>query len=122
MDVIEGYRQRALEDLEQMQLLAGSRFFLGAVSRAYYACFHAMKYRLEQEGAQTKSHKQTQVEFRQRFIRNGPFTKSDSALIDQLFVLRQSSDYDPIFAIDEATCQALLARTIQFVRTVCEAG
>ena|SRR3989338_2283128 len=112
------YKARALENMQEAKLLADSHIYLGAASRAYYACLHTMHYHLIQKGIQTKTHKQTHTEFRKNFIRKGNFGKEESILIDQLFKLRQASDYDPLFSIEEATFKEIFRNAEKFVESV----
>ena len=120
VELQERYRQRALEDIKEVTLLADSYLYLGAISRAYYACLHAIHFLLAGKGIQTKSHKQAHSEFRRQFVKEGQYGKAESRLIDELFKLRQSSDYDPMFEVDEETITDLLQRAQQFVRQICD--
>lgn len=116
----ESYRKRGLEDIAEADLLASSHFYLGAVSRSYYACLHAMHYLLAQKGIQTKTHKQTHTEFRKHFVKEGIFGKEESMLISDLFRLRQNCDYDPMFEITPSALKELLGRAKGFVEEVCK--
>jgi uncharacterized protein (UPF0332 family) len=117
--LIDRYRRLADEDLREMQLLADSRLYRGAVSRAYYACYQAMHFLLVQQDVETKTHKQTHVEFRKRYVKDGPYGQHESQLIDMLFKMRQSADYDVQYEINEEQCLQLIDQAKQFVRTVC---
>lgn len=116
----ESYRKRALEDIAEAHLLISSHFYVGAVSRAYYGCLHAMHYLLAQKGIQTKTHKQAHTEFRKFFVKEGPFGKEESVLISDLFRLRQNCDYDPMFEIEPPALKELLNRARDFVEKVCK--
>lgn len=116
----KSYRKRALEDLTEAKLLWGSHFYVGAVSRAYYACLHAMQVLLTQKGIQTKKHKQAHTEFRKHFVKEGPFGKQESLLISRLFKLRQNCDYDPLFEIEPEEVGNLLNSAEDFVKAVCK--
>lgn len=116
--LLKQFEALARGELQEMLLLAESRLYRGAISRAYYACLHAMQYLLAQKDIETKSHRQTHIEFRKHFVREGPFGKAESGLVDKLFKLRQHADYDPEYDIDEKGCLELFERTEQFVHTV----
>lgn len=116
----ESYRKRALEDIAEAHLLISSHFYVGAVSRAYYACLHAMHHLLAQKGIQTKTHKQTHTEFRKHFVKEGPFGKEESILINDLFKLRQNCDYDPMFDMEPSELRNLLQKAANFVERICK--
>lgn len=116
----KSFRRRALEDLTEAKLLWESHFYVGAVSRAYYACLHAMQFLLAQKGIQTKKHQQTHTEFRKHFVKEGPLGKRESLLISRLFQLRQNCDYDPLFEIEPKEVENLLDSAEAFVQAICK--
>jgi len=115
----ESYRKRALEDLKEAKLLWQSHLHVGAISRSYYACLHAIHFLLAKKGIQTKSHKQSHAEFRKLYVKDGPFSKKESLLITSLFNLRQNCDYDPLFQADPKEIEELLKQCEEFVDKVC---
>lgn len=119
LEVLESYRKRALEDLRESQLLLESHLYVGAISRGYYACFHAIKYLLLSIGVITKSHRHTLIEFRKHFVKERRYSVEDSALAERLFQLRQNADYDAVFEINEDKFRALLQAGEMFVKRVC---
>ena len=65
-----------------------------AVSRAYYAAFHAVSAALVVVDAPAKSHKGTHSQFYREFVRAGRLPASDGQVLAALFQLRQDADYD----------------------------
>ena len=65
-----------------------------AVSRAYYATFHAVSAVLVIVDAPAKSHKGTHSQFHREFVRTGRLPASDGQVLAALFQLRQDADYD----------------------------
>jgi uncharacterized protein (UPF0332 family) len=76
-----------------------------AVSRAYYAAFHAISAALLSKNLTFSSHGQLIGAFNREFINNGIFPEEYSSLMQQIFKDRQVSDYDPITEITEETAQ-----------------
>lgn len=111
-----GYRNRAKEELEASQLMLESHFYVAAISRAYYAVYYAITASLVEMDIFPKSHKQTAIEFRKRFIKTCQFDKKYSEILDELFNARMISDYDAIPEIDEKRTKHLLALANEFVR------
>jgi uncharacterized protein (UPF0332 family) len=74
-----------------------------AVSRAYYAVFHAMTALLLHKGLVFSSHAQTIGAFNQNFIKTGIFPKDFSQIIQSLFEDRQTGDYDVLSKMEKET-------------------
>lgn len=79
--------------------------FDDAVSRAYYAVFHAMNAALISRGLSFSSHAQTIGVFNREFVKSGVFPKEYSQIIQDLFEDRQAGDYDVDTIIDEQTAR-----------------
>ena len=65
-----------------------------AVSRAYYAAYHAISAVLAAQGCAFSSHAQTIGGFNARFVRTGLFPKETTRILHRLFEKRQIADYD----------------------------
>ena len=65
-----------------------------AVSRAYYAAYHAISAVLASQGCAFSSHAQTLGGFNARFVRTGLFPKDTTRILHRLFENRQTADYD----------------------------
>jgi len=71
-----------------------------AVSRAYYAVYHAISAVLASRGCAFSSHSQTIGGFNARFVRTGLFPKDTTRILHRLFEHRQTADYDWTVAVD----------------------
>lgn len=116
--IARAYRERAGEELNASNAMLEGRFYAASISRAYYAVYYAMTALLIELDVVTKSHKQTAVEFRKRFIKTKHFDVKYSTILDELFSVRMLSDYDAIPEIDEERARHLLDAAADFVRTV----
>lgn len=70
-----------------------------AMSRAYYAAFHAARALLFSIGLEPRSHEAVKTLFAREFVKTGKVPAERSRDLAQLEALRLSSDYDPAFAL-----------------------
>lgn len=118
--IAQGYRSRAKEELAASRAMLEGRFYAAAISRAYYAAYYAMTALLMELDVVTKSHKQTAIEFRKRFIKTKRFDVRFSNILDELFNVRMLSDYDAIPEIDEERARRLFELAEEFVNALLE--
>ena len=71
-----------------------------AVSRAFYAAFHAMSAALLVKGLTFSSHSQTIGAFNREFVKPGLFPVGFTRIVQRLFDERQAGDYDVDSHID----------------------
>lgn len=76
-----------------------------AVSRAYYAAFHAISAVLASQGFSFSSHAQTIGGFNAHFVRTGLFPKDTNRILHRLFENRQTADYDWTTVVERASAQ-----------------
>ncbi|MBI4126907.1 MAG: HEPN domain-containing protein [Deltaproteobacteria bacterium] len=120
LEIIEGYRKRAREELEASRLALDGRFYAASISRGYYAVYYAMCALLSEKGIVTKSHRQTGIEFRKNFVKTGTVERKYSDILDKLFTIRMESDYDAIPNIDERLAKKLLQDAHDFVERMLQ--
>ena len=89
-----------------------------AVSRAYYAVFHAISACLLSKGLSFSSHSQVIGAFNREFIKSGTFPKAFSKDIQILFDDRQSGDYDILTPIDEQMAATDIKRAKTIVDSI----
>jgi uncharacterized protein (UPF0332 family) len=118
INISQGYRKRAREELEASRAMLAGHFYAASISRAYYAVYYAISSLLVEKDIITKSHKQTAIEFRKQFIKTGQIERKYSGILDELFNSRMISDYDAIPEIDEKTVRHLLQEAHEFVQRV----
>lgn len=90
----------------------------GAVNRAYYAVFHAMRSVLATEGKDFSKHSGVISYFRMHYVKNGVFGKDLSDTISNLFASRSMSDYDDYFELSEEDVLKLVDEANGFVAAV----
>ena len=92
----------------------------GAVNRAYYAVFHAIRSVLILEGKDFAKHSGVISYFRKEYIKTGVFTVDNSDTITDLFNSRSTSDYDDEFEFTDEEVRELIAEAERFVAVVEE--
>lgn len=92
----------------------------GAVNRAYYAVFHAMRSILILEGKDFAKHSGVISYFRKTYIKTGVFSVESSDTITALFDSRSTSDYDDEFEFTDEEVRELIAEAERFVTGVEE--
>ena len=113
--LIEGYIQKAERKLKVAEKLFKSEDYEDAVSRAYYAVYHATQALLLSEGEQAKSHKGVITLFGLLFVKTGKFSKNMGKYLANLKDDRESSDYEIFSFIDKETAEAALNETKTFL-------
>ncbi|MBK1707424.1 MULTISPECIES: HEPN domain-containing protein [Halochromatium] len=91
---IESVLRKAVEKLRVAEMLVANGAWDDAVSRAYYAAFHAISALHLSQGQTFSSHAQSIGRFNKDFVRTGMFSKEFTAILTRLFEDRQSGDYD----------------------------
>lgn len=92
----------------------------GAVNRAYYAVFHAIRSVLILEGKDFAKHSGVISYFRKEYIKTGVFSADISDTITDLFNSRSSSDYDDHFDFSKEEVVELLKESADFVAVIEE--
>ena len=90
----------------------------GAVNRAYYAVFHAIRSVLILEGKDFAKHSGVISYFRKEYIKTGVFSADISDTITDLFNSRSSSDYDDHFDFTKDEVVELLKEAGEFVEVI----
>ena len=90
----------------------------GAVNRAYYAIFHAMRSVLILEGKDFAKHSGVISYFRREYIKNGVFATDISDTITELFNNRSSGDYDDYFEFTDVEVKEMIVEANHFVSVI----
>lgn len=92
----------AAEELRATEELLRTGLPRVALSRAYFAVFHAVRARLYAEGLEPRTHGGVQSLWSVHFVRTGRYETSTSRLLAKLQKFRQEADYAQDFIVDEA--------------------
>lgn len=109
--------------LAEAELLLASSFAGAAVSRSYYAMFHAATAALLQQGIKRRSHQGIITAFGQTFVKPGTVDARFHRYFAKAFSLRQESDYLPVVRLVNERAREVLDWAREFVvvcRRLCE--
>lgn len=115
---IEYRLQRARESLEAAQLLTDRGMYSEAVSRMYYACFYAVNALLYYNGMSAKRHGGVQALFNRHFVRTGQVSKDFGRLYNDLFDLRQQSDYEDLYRPNPDEVRQMIPQVEAFIEAI----
>jgi uncharacterized protein (UPF0332 family) len=83
----------AQEGLRETELLLQSGYLRAAVSRLYYACFHAVEALLWTEGLESKKHAGIRSLFEQHWVASGKLPREMGKFYHHLLDSRLEADY-----------------------------
>lgn len=115
-ELIKGYLEKAEKKLEVAEKLFSSGDFEDAVSRAYYAVFHAAQALLLTEGEKAETHKGVVTLFGLLFVKTGKFNKNFGKYLANLKDDRESGDYEIFSYIDKETTESAIAEAKEFIK------
>ena len=115
-ELIKGYLEKAERKLKVAEKLLRSDDYEDAVSRAYYAVFHAAQALLLTEGERAETHKGVVTLFGLLFVKTGKFKKDLGKYLANLKDERESGDYEIFSYIDRETAETAIEEAKEFVR------
>lgn len=89
-----------------------------AANRLYYSLFHICHALTLANGLVVKSHSGTLRCVGQNLIRTGLLSDEDGKLINQLFRMRQTGDYDDLYDWDESKVSPLFMPTLDLIKKI----
>jgi len=115
-ELIKGYLEKAERKLKVAEKLLRSDDYEDAVSRAYYAVFHAAQGLLLTEGERAETHKGVVTLFGLLFVKTGKFKKDLGKYLANLKDERESGDYEIFSYIDRETAETAIEEAKEFIR------
>jgi hypothetical protein len=115
-ELLKGYIEKAQKKLAVADKLLQSGDYEDAVSRAYYAAFHAAQALLLTEGEKAETHKGVVTLFGLFFVRTGKFNKNFGKFLANLKDDRESGDYEVFSYIDKESAEIALSEAREFVK------
>ncbi len=107
--------ERAEDCLAQAQSLLVASWPGAAISRLYYAMFHAATAALLHRGVSRRSHQGVIAAFGQTFAKSGLIEPRFHRYLADAFDLRQESDYQPVVHLTNEQAREMLERAREFV-------
>jgi hypothetical protein len=115
-ELIKGYLEKAEKKLKVAEKLLRSDDYEDAVSRAYYAVFHAAQALLLTEGERAGTHKGVVTLFGLLFVKTGKFKKDLGKYLANLKDERESGDYEVFSYIDRETAETAIEEAKEFIK------
>lgn len=115
-ELIKGYIRKAETKAEVAGRLFMSGDYEDAVSRAYYAVYHAAQALLLSEGEKAETHKSVITLFSLLFVKTGRFNRNLGKFLANLKDDRESGDYEVFSYIDRETAEAALGEAAEFIK------
>ena len=94
-DSVTAHVKKAFLDIKASELLYAHGFYSHAISCSYYAVFHAIKATLEIDDIKAESHAQVLGMFNKHFVHPGKISSYVSQSAYDLFLKRNTLEYDP---------------------------
>jgi len=108
--------EKADKKLKAARRLLETEDYEDAVSRAYYAVYHAAQSLLLSEGEKAETHKGIVTLFGLLFVKTGKFKKNLGKYLANLKDDRESSDYEVFSYIDKETAETAVMEAEEFIR------
>jgi len=108
----------AHEDLAAARLNLEQGFIRVAISRAYYAAFHAAQAALLTVGEAPRTHAGVRTRFNKHFVTTGRIAVTVSAILAEGETMRNQADYDAFTVFDARAAADLIADVETFVQAV----
>lgn len=114
-ELIKGYMEKAEKKLEVARKLFKTGDYEDAVSRAYYAVYHATQALLLSEGEKAETHKGVVTLFGLLFVKTGKFKRNLGKYLANLKDDKESGDYEVFSYIDRETAETALEEATEFL-------
>jgi uncharacterized protein (UPF0332 family) len=117
-EMIRNQVAKAEEKLQAAAALLEQKFADDAISRAYYAMFHAASAVLLSEGITVESHSALKTMFGLHFIKAGLIDKKYGKSLSKLKDERENGDYDIFTSFEVGDAQDALEEATAFVEAM----
>ena len=116
--IIEYWRKRARESLEDAKLLLENRRLHSAVNRIYYALFYQVSALLLSKGLSFAKHSGVLAAFNEEFVKTGRIDKELGKFYNRMFEHRKSGDYGELVEFEEEDVRRWLKTAEEFLDAV----
>lgn len=117
---VEASLLRAEKALRSAKILEENGELEDAVSRAYYAMFHAARAILFSKGVKAKTHRGTISLFGEKIVKEGVLSREFADMLRKALDLRQKSDYELYAELDEELVEEVIKNAGKFVEKIKE--
>jgi len=118
MSMAKAHLEKAIERLRVAEKLFREGEYEDAVSRAYYAMYHAARATLSMVNVFPKTHEGVVSEFGRRFVLTGIFPKKLGKNFADAKAARETYEYSVTTTVGKAEAEAILLNAQDFVKAV----
>lgn len=118
MSMARAHLEKAAERLRVAEKLFRDGDYEDAVSRAYYAMFHAAKAALSTVNAFPKTHEGLVSEFGRRFVLTGILQRDLGKDLADAKAARETYEYSVTATVEKSEAEAILSNAQRFVEAV----
>jgi uncharacterized protein (UPF0332 family) len=104
--------------LQELPLLIQYGYHANAISRMYYACYHATQALLLYKNIISKIHKGQIKQLHKDFVSNGEFDTSQAGFLSLLLNLRMDSDYSDEINFERDDISELMNKTNLYIEYI----
>ena len=117
-DIIKYRLQKSSKLLEEIKFLLDNGYANTAISRMYYACYHAISALLFHNNLDTRTHKGLRLQFNNHFVKTGKISLDKAKVFARIYERRQESDYDDFMEFTLEQAQEFYPAIIDLITTV----
>jgi len=118
MSMAKAHLEKAVERLRVAEKLFGDGDYEDAVSRAYYAMYHAARAVLSTLGVFPKSHEGVVSEFGRKFVLTGVFPKELGKDLADAKAARETYEYSVAVSVGKLEAETILLNAQRFVNAM----
>lgn len=113
---IVNYRLNSARNaLGEVLSLTNDEYFNAAVSRMYYACFHAVSALLINAGIEARTHTGVRQMLGKEFVQTGIIPRDLNKFYTNLYTKRQNSDYEDFINYTIEDINELYPQAVEFI-------
>ena len=116
--IVEYWRKRARECLDDAKLLLENKRLHSAVNRIYYALFYQVSALLLARGFSFSKHSGVLAAFNREFVKTGKIDKELGKFYNRMFEHRKTGDYGELVEFEEKDVRRWLKTAEEFLDTV----
>ena len=110
--------EQAERCLKSAKTLLNDEDYKSTANRSYYCVFHCMRSLLALENLDFKRHSGVISYFREKYIKTKIFDTKLSSILDVLFQIRSSSDYDDFYIVSKEDITEQIANAEYFLSQI----
>lgn len=117
-DIVRYRLERAEESIKEAKYTYEASMYNLATNRLYYACYYAASALLIFDGVEASTHNGVKTQFSKLYILTDIFPRELGTILNVLFNLRHSTDYEDFINSDAATVTMYLPLVENFVQSI----